>query len=523
MTELNTKRTTALIRILSFGIIAAFSLFPLFFKLPFRIHLDLPWEGTYRLYLGQTPYEDFGMPFGYGFFILPLAAFYIFGPTLKALLLGQVVMNVAGGLTFRALMLRAGLDERRTMLALLAFSLSYSFLYFWPWYNHTALVYQLAGLYFLFVALDQSKLVRLILFLSLSALFTFLVFFTKQDYGGLAFLFNVILLGYHALVHRGWKSIGIYIGSYAVIAACFILPLLPYDFGYWFNYGQPPHESRLSIAKILTNIMQESPWEKFYLLFLLVVFLMQIQAREFDWRDTRRNMFLLLVAGMVVQALITKTTSGNSLDNTTFFHGFGIGLLLFVIPERYFPGRLVTVLIMAAGIAFWYSADYWKYAGRILQSSAPAAHSDKPAEVPFQSTWKLSSMKVFEGVKLPEATLAGLERVRQDSVFNSGKPLKVLNMTELTQLALEWNYEPIRGLPLWYHKNVVFFDKQRDELCANIAALEYDLVMFEIVPALDNFFPEDVRKCLQQKYRLKDSFVAPRKEGDATIEVYVRP
>ena len=67
-------------RYLSFILIIGFSLMPLFFSLPFRIHLDMSWEGAYRLYLGQVPYKDFGMPIGYGFFIFPLLAFYIFGP-----------------------------------------------------------------------------------------------------------------------------------------------------------------------------------------------------------------------------------------------------------------------------------------------------------------------------------------------------------------------------------------------------------------------------------------------------------
>jgi hypothetical protein len=96
-------------------------------------------------------------------------------------------------------------------------------------------------------------------------------------------------------------------------------------------------------------------------------------------------------------------------------------------------------------------------------------------------------------------------------------------MTELTMLPLELHYVPLTGLPLWYHKDVIVFPKQIDEICTSIVNRKFDLVMFEVVPSLNNFFPDELRACLQENYKLLDTFVAPRKEGDSSIEVYIRP
>ena len=95
-------------------------------------------------------------------------------------------------------------------------------------------------------------------------------------------------------------------------------------------------------------------------------------------------------------------------------------------------------------------------------------------------------------------------------------------MSELTSLPYELGYVPLKKVPLWYDLGVAIFPKQVTEICGKIAKEEYDLFLFEVVPSLDNFYPEEVRTCLQNHYQLKDIFLAPRKEEDSIIEVYTR-
>jgi len=107
-------------------------------------------------------------------------------------------------------------------------------------------------------------------------------------------------------------------------------------------------------------------------------------------------------------------------------------------------------------------------------------------------------------------------------VFANPAELKVMNMTELTSLPVELGYTPLKGIPLWYDLGVAIFPKQVKEICANIEQDKYDVFLFEVVPSLDDFYPEDIRTILQKNYQLVDTFLAPRKEEDSTIEVYLR-
>lgn len=510
-------------RYLTFILIIGFSLIPLFFSLPFRIHLDVSWEGTYRLYLGQVPYKDFGMPIGYGFFIFPLLAFYVFGPTLKALLISQAIVNIITTFTFRAIVKKLGLNEERSLIAILVFLLSYSFMYFWPWYNFTAIMFELIGLYFLLLLSNSESAKRNYMYLAGSAFFIFLTFFTKQDYGGLAFTFALIIIAYISWLKKRWIFLPAFILFYAVSVALIILPFISTDFSYWFNVGQPPHNSRIYLYSIFEVIMLDSQWEKFYLVVLAAVLIKKFSTGTFDMRDSKFIISFLMVSGMIMEALITKSTSGNSLENTTYFHAFGIAFLLVQLPDDFIPQKIRWIIPAMFVVFIWWSGEYWKYAGRIFNFSKPVMRGKTLLDASFQSSWRSSDLKAFKGIKLPSETINGLERVQSLSLFKSQKELKVLNMTELTPLALEWNYTPMKGLPLWYHQGVSIFPKQIDEICASIANKEFDLVMFETIPSLTNFFPNDLRNCLIDHYKLKDKFIAPRKEGDSFIEVYVLP
>jgi hypothetical protein len=483
----------------------------------------MAWEGAYRLYLGQVPYQDFGLPIGYGFFIFPLVAFFIFGPTLKSLLISQVIVNIIISFTFKAIVKRLGLNEERALIAVFVFLLSYTFLYFWPWYNFTAIMYEMVGLYFILRLIESDSVKKNYGYLAGAAFFIFLTFFTKQDYGGLALIFALILITYIAWLKKTWIYLPAFGLFYLFSAAILILPFINTDFGYWFNYGQAPHNNRLYLSSIFEEIMLESQWEKFYLLVLTMVLIMKFSTSTFNIRDHKFVIFFLMVSGIVVEALITKSTSGNSLENTTYYHAFGVAFILGQLPDNFIPQKIRWIVPASIVVFIWWSGEYWKYAGRVFKFHKPVMRGQSILDASFQASWTLSDMKTFRGIKLPSETINGLQRVHSLPIFNSTKELKILNMTELTSLAKEWNYTPLIGAPLWYHQDVAIFPKQIDELCRSIANKEFDLVMFQTIPGLTNFFPNDLRNCLIDNYKLKDKFIAPRKEGDSFIEVYVLP
>ena len=95
-------------------------------------------------------------------------------------------------------------------------------------------------------------------------------------------------------------------------------------------------------------------------------------------------------------------------------------------------------------------------------------------------------------------------------------------MTELTSLASEIGYEPLTQQPLWYHLNIGMFQEQVNEINKKVKAGYYDLVLFESVPSLNNFYPYDVLCELKKNYFHYDSFPAPRKLEDSHIDIFIQ-
>lgn len=96
----------------------------------------------------------------------------------------------------------------------------------------------------------------------------------------------------------------------------------------------------------------------------------------------------------------------------------------------------------------------------------------------------------------------------------------VLNMSELTPLAVEASFKLETG-PLWFHLGVGMFDRELNQFLTLIEGQYYDVVIFEHLPLLNNFYPFSIRDKLSQEYSLVDSFEAPRIVYPGTIEVYV--
>jgi hypothetical protein len=525
-------------------IIILLACIPLFATFPYRLNIFLSWEGAYRLYLGQVPYRDFGMPVGYMYWVIPAIFFKIFGPQMITLVKAQVFINIIGGLAFRSIFKSLGLAPAIRFAAVLLFCLSYSFLNFWPWYNHTVIIYELIALAFLFRYLFRDRWRNL--FLVLSGVFVFFSLFTKQDGGGLAFLLCMAILLYESFTKKKWSPILVFMVSILVTALLMILPFTKYNFGYWFNYGQWPHASRISFSDILSEFLSASNWLKFYL-FVIVLLLMPRLSE--GWKrfiaDRREVIFALLVLGILAEAAIFQVTSYVPVDNNIFFHSFAIAFILYLLL-RYLSlsgNSWKLVLVCGAGIMLWWSQVYWKYFERFFGQQK--SHATIPykgyhyaqevnrhtymidldtTDIPI-SQWRVPNLKSFQKIMMPNPTVDGIERLMNLDLVREKKKLKVLNMTELTPLAAEipFELEANAQYPLWYHKGVGMFQKETDTFCNRIMNDYYDLVLYEFVPYLNNFYPYEIRSCLEKNYEKIDSFPAPRKPTPhAWVEVYRR-
>jgi hypothetical protein len=521
-------------------IIIGLALVPLFVTFPYRVNIFLSWEGAYRMSQGQMPYRDFGTPLGFGFWLIPALFFKIFGPQLISLVKAQVLINIMGGFAFRSIMKSLGVPVGTRVLSVLLFVLSYSFFNFWPWYNHTVIIYELIGLAFLLCSLKGGKWRWLTLFAA--AFFTFLSFFTKQDGGGLALLLCLAILGYHSLHERRWTELLVFIGFYIVAACIFILPFVPHGFGYWFNHGQAPHNSRLAVKDFADEIMNFSQWLKFYFLLIVLVMIPSLRNWRALWADKGKMTFLLVTIGILVEAAIFQVTSYTPPDNNIFFHSFAFAFILTQLTQilqikleglKYFAGTALLILL-------WWSGTFYKYIDRILDRMLPEEQEvveggenvvsrnnfmiNTDTTDVSTSEWIFSSLPEFKKIYMPPSTVHGIDRLMaMPEIKSKGREVKVLNLTELTPLdhAIGYKQETGHNIPLWHHLGVAMFNRQLADYNAKIRSKHYDVVIYEYAPTLNNFFPFAIREELKKNYRQVDSFLAPRRPTNATIEVYV--
>jgi hypothetical protein len=534
------KRKDRLFAISEVFIIGAIALVPLFMKFPYRVNIFLSWEGAYRLSLGQIPFKDFGMPLGYMYWVIPAIFFKIFGAQMITLVKAQALINILSGLAFRSIFKSLYVQPGARLLCVLLYCISFSFFNFWPWYNHTVIVYEMIALAFLMKYIFSAN--KKWIFLSLSALFVFFSFFTKQDGGGLAFILCLTLLLYYCTRRKQWRPMLIFIASIIIVAFAVIAPLTQFNFQYWFNYGQPPHTSRVSPFEIVDEFLFSSQWIKFYLLLIVLLLLTVYKSLEQLLKDERTFIFLLLTVGILIEAAILQVTSYTPPDNNIFFHSFAFAFIISVFA-KYFNLDFYTVkplLVVGLVLILWWSGVFWKYIKRLVPglSATSMAYAKTTENIVNRNTyqlspsgeiptseWQFSHLKSFEKICMPKSTIEGINRLLKTPLVKNSKNLQVLNMTELTPLTLEIPYRLETGpeIPLWHHLGVSMFNKQAQFYEQKIVANNYDLVLFEYVPLLNNFYPFRVRDTLLNHYQKIDSFPAPRQGNvQGIVEIFVK-
>lgn len=524
------SRNTTLL--LCCSVVLFFAVIPLFFNFPFRDNIYLSWEGAYRISKGQVPFRDFGIPLGFAYWLIPGLFFKVLSPSLYTLIKAQVFINVISGMSFYYLARSFAKNNGVVFLSVFIFVISYSFYNFWPWYNHTVIVYEIISLALLFVAIDRVSMskIRKYFFIGLSAVFGFLSFYTKQDAGALAIFISFTLIFIYVFHSKDWTSIVVYISVIAISCLIFILPFIEYNFFYWFNYGQPPHYSRVSLLDLIDAFFGESQFIKLYLVLILFLVIFKIKSKNpMGYQFVIR---LVLVVSILLQASIHQVTSYVPADVNIYFHSFAILFLLYGISDLIDFSEFQVSIIVSISFLIFLSGRYWDYSSRIftflqsdvddknvVSSSSYTLNSDSTKlDV---SKWKLSNVPLYEHIKLPEDNIEGINRLIKWKEDIHYQPV-VLNMSEHTPLTAILNLNLSIGDPLWYHYQVSLFDKELDIFKQRIKEKQYDLVLFEYIPHLNNFYPFEIREELKKNYKKWFDMQAPRDDKSEIIEVYLK-
>jgi hypothetical protein len=517
-----TRLTDKHLLILEIIVAVVFCFAPLLYNNPYRLNIFLSWEGAYRLYLGQMPFRDFSLPMGYGYWVMPALFFKIFGPFMYSLIKAQVFINLVSIFALRSILSMLNIRPVLILMTVVVFCFSYVSKNFWPWYNHTVIVLQLVAFYFVFRAILRSTGWRTVLNLVLSAFFVLFAIFTKQDGGALGLATCLAILTYDAWVNRSLRNLLIYTGSFVLLTLIAVLPLLQYDFLYWFNYGQPPHDSRLVLNDFLDHVVGWSYWQKFFLLVMVLFILDKMQVGSRFYRNKQEFLFSFFCLAMIFQGLIIQVTSDEPPYGEDFFYAFGFVFLFAHLPLRLDLNRWYYLGISMVLIVFWWTGIYWRNIKRVIVEK-PVAVAAAETETPYK--FRLAKeFKTMDKLYLAEQTIEGIKRIMELDVVKNKKDLKVLNMSELTSLAYEMPFTPLTDQPMWFHQTVSIWQKEVDEFCEKVRNQEYDLVLFQSIPVNEviNFFPEDVKECLMENYEHKFTFLAPRTPAESFIHVFTR-
>lgn len=515
-------KPSTLLTVAELAIVLTFCFVPLLFINPYRINIFLSWEGAYRLYLGQMPFRDFSLPMGYGYWVIPAVFFKIFGPYMYSLIKAQVFINLMSVLAFRGILKTFDVSQRVIFLSVVVFCFSYVSFNFWPWYNHSVVVFEIIGIYFLLRGLLKAEGLKAYLLVVASAFFIFWSIFTKQDSGAFACLIAGGLASYHAIVTRSWKKLAAFAGSFLLISAIIILPLLKYDFIYWFNYGQEPHESRINIWNFMNQILGWAYWEKFFLLLTALILMEQMRTSVSFLRNQSQVMFGWITIAILVQAMVIQVTSPVPTKNEVFFYAFAFAFCMHHLPVSRSLHRwpyFATALLL---VVFWWTGIYWRNVQRLLVAKPPIV---KKQEAEAGTRYRVArEFKTMERLFLAEETIAGIHQIKNLPAFKTKTPPVVLNMSELTPLAHELGFTPPLNQPMWYHQTVSIFDKEVAEFCEKIKSNSYDVVIFERVSEKEvvNFYPSEVLKCLHENYQYEFSFLAPRTPEESYIDVFTK-
>lgn len=221
---------------------------------------------------------------------------------------------------------------------------------------------------------------------------------------------------------------------------------------------------------------------------------------------------------MILQSLVTRATSPLPTDHMNYYHTFALVAIAFFLPWDKLITEFASIFVLTIMVGVLFSEGYWKYISGFFPRSNQIEATQKTPNKP----WVKSKQNTLRNITIPEETQQGINRILA-LPFLQKNNLQVLNMSELTSLAHEIGYTPLTQQPLWYHLHIGIFQKEVNEFKVKVENKAYDLVLFERIPSLTEFYPTEVWNELKLNYVQIDTFLAPRKLEDSYIDVFVHP
>ncbi len=483
------SKIALLILILLAIIILDLQFFGMYGRTTFPQDTAILYEGSYRITVGQFPYQDFFIPFGPVVFYMQAFFNLLFGSNILAMAIHAFVLTIILCIIFYFIV-REEFGITMSFILALFFYLSFSGLSFHPFYNYTPYFFLFLNIFILFNYRKQEALPRYVYLISVSL--GILGFYTKQDIGALHLFFLFLYFMYN--YKNQWKSILLYCLLPTIImlaGAYFFLSSLE-GFQYWFNLGQFPHKARFAnfsnTEKILALI---SSW-KFYLTLSVMFFLLFGKIKN---NENRRILCLFLVVSFTT--IINNILSGATRQLTVM----GIPLLIFfaysliknpIIPliknnKREINIILIVVLLLTVNPFPTYGLITLNY---------------------FNPRIDRISEGCYKGFPMSENDIRGLEKIREVIEENNHD---FISITEYTFLYCDYGKEPPKNLPLWFDEGVSFFEENVEDIIKTIKLNKPQVILLQDPhghedPSLNEKFEESfIKSGYVKKYTIYGS------------------
>ncbi len=412
-------------------------------------------EGGYRVFLGQIPYQDFYTPLGPVIFEMQAFFMYIFGPNVFSLIMHSFFLTIIL-LPIFYYFLRKEFNRLVSFTFSIFFYLSFLGLTFHPLYNYTSYFFLFLNFFLLLYHIKKESLPSYVYLLS--AVLGTLDFYTKQDTGGLHLLFLFIYFSFH--YYKDWKKILFFylIPAFILMFGTFFGLSKLDGFTYWYNYGQPPHSTNFSKFLDQTKlIMIVSSWH-FYvsLLFIFLILFKKIDAYK------KKIMSLFIILSII--HLVSNTLSGSTRQLSVM----GLPILIFFIyllikdPIKYLEKNYKFFMFMLLLLILIININPIPTYGLItLNYLNPNMEKIKEG--------------CATGVLIDNQSYEGLQTLRE--VIKEYPDF--ISITEFNFLYCDYNKEPPKELPLCFKEGYHFYKQDLNNLLNTILSYNSTVIFLQ--------------------------------------------
>jgi 4-amino-4-deoxy-L-arabinose transferase-like glycosyltransferase len=441
--------------------------FGIFGRTTFPEDTSIIYEGGYRIFLHQIPFQDFSLPIGPIVFYIQAFFNLVFGPSFFSMALNSFVLSVILSVLFYFIV-RKEMNKLMSFILSIFFYISYNGLSFHPFYNETAYFFFFLAIFLLFhnYKKDPIPLSSLLILSVLGAV----TFYSKQDTGCL----QIFLIGIYLLFNyrKQWKQIIFYYVIPVLVITIGIYFLLSYipNFTFFFNLGQPPNPNRLlNIINPLNLLKIIESW-KFYVAIALFFLLFKKNSG-----NSKKLMSLFIV--IATTTLINYMTSGPTRQLSVK----GIPVLIFILyvlikdiiepvyKNHKFASNLIVVFLIILAI------NPFSTYGLITLNY-------------FDPNIGRISEGCYNGFPMNKASLEDLKIIRNEINKSNNN---FISLTEYSFLYCDYNVSPPKNLPLFFQRGVGLFNENIPDILKNINSTNPKLILWQDPNRIDDMTFQD--------------------------------